>query len=97
MRRNIFITQSRLRGYMQKYTDNSYILDTCMRVSGQLVGFSSVETRDFYKEDRQFMKRLRKVSNDRIDNVALTMQHPYVGSEVKRIIKSVKEDLRSMA
>jgi hypothetical protein len=68
-----------------------------MHVSGQLVGFSSVEPDDFYKEDRMFMKRLRRVSNDRIDNVALTMQHPYVGSEVKRIIKSVKEDLRSMA
>jgi len=97
MRKNKFITQSRLRSYMKKYTDNEYILDTCMRASGQMVGFICTDDKNFYKTDRQFMKKLKQIPNDRIDNYALSMQHEYISKEVKRIIKSVKDDLRSMA
>ena len=97
MRKNKFITKSRLRSYMKKYTDNEYILDTCMRASGQMVGFICTDDNNFYKIDRQFMKKIKRVPNERIDNFALSMQNEYVGKEVKQIIKSVKEDLRSMA
>lgn len=97
MRKNKFITQSRLRTYMKKYTDNEYILDICMRASGQMVGFICTDEKNFYKVDRQFMKKLKQIPNERIDNFALSAQHEFVGKEVKRIIKSVKDDLRSMA
>lgn len=97
MRRNTFIVQSRLRTYMKKYTSNEYILNTCMRASGQIVGFICTDDKNFYKADRQFIKKLKQIPNERIDNFALSMQHEYVGKEVKRIIKSVKDDLRSMA
>ena len=89
MRKNSFIIRSRLRNYMRNYTNNEYILDICMRVSGQMVGFICT--------DRQFMKNLKKIPNERIDSFALSIQHEYVGKEVKRIIKAVKDDLRNMA
>lgn len=97
MRKNSFIIRSRLRNYMRKYTNNEYMLDICMRVSGQMVGFICTDENNFYKEDRQFMKNLKKIPNERIDSFALSMQHEYVGKEVKRIIKAVKDDLRNMA
>lgn len=97
MRKNVFIAKSRLRGYMQKYTESEHLIDICMRVSGQLVGFECVDEDHFYKEDRKFMKRLKRISNDRIDTFALGINHVLLKREVPRIIKSVKEDLRSMA
>ena len=97
MRSNMFIRRSRLRELMKKYTKNEYVLDSCMRASGQMIGFICADEKSFYKTDRQFMKKLKSLSNDQIDNYALGIRHEYVGKEIKRIIKSVKEDLRSMA
>lgn len=96
-KRNRFITNSRLRLLMQRHTDNEYLIDTCMYVSGAMVGFQCNNDEDFYKENRQFMKKLKSIPNEQIDNNPIWLDYHFAKVNGPRLIKLVKEDIRHMA
>ena len=95
--KNQFINKSRLREYIRKYTKSEYLVDLCMLASASLIGFYCENEADFYKEDRAFMKKLKRVPNDLIDNCSIWFGNRFARIEGPRIIKLVKEDLRGIA
>jgi len=95
-KRGRHITNSRLRDVMRKYTSNENLIDICMQASVAMVGFASVAEEDFYKEDRLFMKRVKRIPNDVIDNCTIFLMNRFARVEGPNIIKHVKEDLRSL-
>lgn len=97
MKKNYFIRNTRLRQFMRRHTDNEQLIDTCIRVSGSLIGFSCNDETQFYKEDRQFMKKLKSFPNEKIDNNPIWLNHYHARIEGPKLIKLVKEDIRHMA
>lgn len=97
MRKNNFIKKSRLRELMKNHTSNEHLMDICMRVSGSMVGFYCSDEEHFYKEDRAFIKKLRRIPNDRIDNNPIWMNYQMFRTEGIKLIRAVKDDIRGMA
>ena len=97
MRKNNFIVRSRLREMMKKHTNNEQLVDVCMRVSASMVGFSCENEEDFYKKDRAFMKQLRRIPNQQIDDNPIWLNHRVFQISGPKLIKAVKDDIRDMA
>lgn len=96
MKKAVWLTKSRLRGIFEKHTDNEHLIDACMRVCGASVGFEAVAPEDFYREDRCFMKRVKRMTSDQIDNSPLWFQYEFARKPGSEIIKQVKVELRDM-
>lgn len=94
MCRSKFMNESRLRKFIEKYTTNKYLQDACMRVCASAVGFKIDDPEDFNKEDRAFLKRVRRMTYEQIDNSSVWYQYEFARKEGRMIIKNVKADLR---
>ena len=95
MKKNYFIENTRLREYMRRYTSNEHLIDACLRVTMGMIGFEN-STDNFYKEDRMFMKKFKRLPNDQIDNNPIWCNYIFAQKSGPKLIKAVKDDLRGL-
>lgn len=95
MKKNNFIENTRLREHMRRYTSNEHLIDACLRVSMGMIGFENASG-NFYKEDRLFIKKFKRLPNDLIDNNPIWYNYQFAQKSGPRLIKMVKEDLRGL-
>jgi len=95
MKKNYFIENTRLREIMRRYTSNEHLIDACLRVSMGMIGFENTSG-NFYREDRMFMKKFKRLPNDKIDNNPVWINYQFAQKSGPQLIKAVKEDLRGL-